>query len=84
MYTLTDAAAHKMYTYSSTRSGGKIRKRKGKKNVHLYWPQNQGIAAQSVRAAGKSTGGVWVHIGVHNLKRMPANAGAGIGVHFLQ
>lgn len=54
MYTLTDTAAHKMYTYSSTRSGERIQKRKGKKNVHLYWPQNQGIAAQSVRAAGKA------------------------------
>lgn len=53
MYTLTDAAAHKMYTYSSTQGGGRMRKRKGKKNVHLYWPQNQDIAAQSVMAAGK-------------------------------
>lgn len=53
MYTLTDAAAQNMYTYSSTRSGGKIRKRKGKKDVHLYWPQIPGIAAQSVRDAGK-------------------------------
>lgn len=31
MYTLTDAAAHKMYTYSSTQGGGRMRKRKGKK-----------------------------------------------------
>lgn len=54
MYTLTDAAAHKMYTYSNAQGGGRIRKRKGKKNVHLYWPQSQGIAAQSVRAAGKA------------------------------
>lgn len=53
MYTLTDAAAHKMYTYSNTQGGGRIQKRKGKKNVHLYWPQIRSIAAQSVRAAGK-------------------------------
>lgn len=38
-------AAHK--------AAGECEKEKAKKNVHLYWPQNQGIAAQSVRAAGK-------------------------------
>lgn len=43
-----------------------------------------GHSRSKCKGCRQSVGGVWVHIGVHNLKRMPANAGAGIGVHNLQ
>lgn len=84
MYTLTDAAAHKMYTYSSAQGGGKIRKRKGKKKCAPILATKSGHSRSKREGCRQSAGGVWVHIGVHNLKRMPANTGAGIGVHNLQ
>ena len=84
MYTLTDTAAHKMYTYSSTRSGGRMRKRKGKKKCAPILATNSERSRSKREGCRQSAGGVWVHIGVHNLKRMPAKVWAGIGVHNLQ
>ena len=59
-------------------------KKKRQKKWAPILATKSGHSRSKCKGCRQNAGGVWVHIGVHNLKRMPANAGASIGVHFLQ
>lgn len=79
---LLQIAAQNVYTYSNPEAASEYKKRY--KKCAPILATKSGHSRSKREGCRQSAGGVWVHIGVHNLKRMPANTGAGIGVHNLQ